>query len=96
MRECNEDYKIDNTDIVIEKGIRLIISVLGLHMDPEYYPNPEKFNPDRFSDEENEKRIPFTYLPFGEGHRMCIGNYFDMRLIFCDFSCFVLQARDSV
>lgn len=72
-RRCLKDYIIPNTDVEIEKGIEVLIPILGLHRDPEYYPEPEKFIPERFSDEEKQIRFPFTYLPFGEGPRMCIG-----------------------
>lgn len=44
-------------------------------MDPEYFPNPEQFDPERFN-KENKKNIKdFTYIPFGEGPRMCLGMY---------------------
>lgn len=46
---------------------------MGLHYDAEYYPEPEMFIPERFTDEEKQRRLPFTYLPFGEGPRICIG-----------------------
>lgn len=50
------------------------IAVLGLHYDEEYYPEPEKFDPDRFS-EDNKKKLPrYSYLAFGEGQRNCIGR----------------------
>lgn len=84
-RICNKDYKVPGTDFVIEKGTKLWIPVLGLHRDPEYYPDPEKFDPERFSEENKKHRHPYAYLPFGEGPRICIGNYlinFSFEIIF--------------
>lgn len=61
-------------------GMRVVIPIYGLHHDPDHYPDPEAFNPDRFMDENKRTRHPYTYLPFGEGPRACIGtlkyNYF--------------------
>ncbi|KAF2887325.1 hypothetical protein ILUMI_18848 [Ignelater luminosus] len=77
-RICVADYKIPNTDIVIEKGTPVVIPVYGLHMDEDYFPDPERFDPERFS-EENKRNIPqFSYLPFGEGPRVCIGLRFGL------------------
>ncbi|XP_044259566.1 probable cytochrome P450 6a13 isoform X2 [Tribolium madens] len=78
IRICNKKYKVPGTDFVIEKGTKIWIPVLGLHRDPEYYPNPEKFDPERFSEENKRQRHPYTYLPFGEGPRICIGLRFGM------------------
>lgn len=74
-RICTKEYKVPGTDTVLEKGVRVMIPVMGIQRDPEYYPDPETFDPDRFS-EENRKNIkPFTFIPFGDGPRVCIGEY---------------------
>lgn len=49
---------------------------MGIHHDEQYYPNPNKFDPDRFT-EENRRKIPdYAYIPFGEGPRLCVGIKF--------------------
>ncbi|KMQ83122.1 cytochrome p450 6k1, partial [Lasius niger] len=50
-RMPNETYKVPNFDLVIEKGTPVYIPMLGLHYDPEYFPNPDKFDPQRFNEE---------------------------------------------
>lgn len=78
QRICVKEYKIQNTNVVIEPGTLVCISTLGLHNDPEYYEDPEKFDPERFCPENIEKRHPFVHLPFGEGPRNCIGLRFGL------------------
>lgn len=51
-----------------------MVPILGLHRDPEYFPEPEKFNPDRFNEQNIGKLTPYTYIPFGYGPRNCLGN----------------------
>ncbi|KAF2892434.1 hypothetical protein ILUMI_13740 [Ignelater luminosus] len=75
-RNCVKNYKVPDTDVTIDKGTKVFIPILGLHHDPEYYPDPEKFDPERFSVENKINRHPFTYIPFGEGPRICIGLRF--------------------
>ena len=71
-RICVKPYKVPGTDVTIEKGTPVLISTLGLQRDPDYYPDPLKFDPERF--DESGSTVPFSFLPFGEGPRICIGN----------------------
>ena len=75
-RQASEDYVLGNTGIVIEKEMIVGIPVWALHHDPQYYPNPYTFDPERFSIENRERIVPYTYLPFGAGPRNCIGTRF--------------------
>jgi len=53
---------------------RCFVSVLGIQYDPQYFPEPENFDPGRFKEENKRSRPNYTYIPFGEGLRMCIVN----------------------
>ncbi|CAH1375250.1 unnamed protein product [Tenebrio molitor] len=76
IRETFDNYTFEETGLTIEKGVSIFIPLAGLHYDPEYYPNPEKYDPERFSDENKANRVPYTFMPFGEGPRICIGERF--------------------
>lgn len=73
-RKCTKDYKVEGTEVALEKGCKVFIPVMGLHHDPEYFPEPDRFDPERFSEEHKRTIKQFTYLPFGEGPRNCIGG----------------------
>lgn len=59
-----------------EKGIAILVPVYGLHHDPKYFPEPDRFNPERFSNENRGNIVPGSYMPFGVGPRNCIGEWF--------------------
>lgn len=73
IRKALNDYKIPNSEFVIEKDQQIMIPVSGFHYDSEYWEDPEEFNPDRFSVQESAKRPNLAFLPFGAGPRNCIG-----------------------
>jgi cytochrome P450 len=54
----------------------VLISQFITHRDPRFFPDPLRFDPDRFSPEAKARRAKFTYFPFGAGARQCIGESF--------------------
>ncbi|GBM46384.1 Cytochrome P450 3A11 [Araneus ventricosus] len=73
-RTAVEDYEIGNTGVVVEKGMRVAIPALAMHFDPEFFEDPESFNPARFL--EAPKHPQYAYIPFGMGPRNCLGMRF--------------------
>ena len=60
----------------IEPGTLIIISPHVMHRNPEFWPDPERFDPGRFMGDAENGRHRFAYIPFGGGPRLCIGNHF--------------------
>ncbi|XP_023162609.2 cytochrome P450 9b2-like [Drosophila hydei] len=77
-RQCAKDYTLYDDDgsklFEFKAGDRINIPIVGLHLDDKFFPEPHKFIPERFSDENKDQLVPYTYLPFGVGPRNCIGN----------------------
>ncbi|KAF2879304.1 hypothetical protein ILUMI_26859 [Ignelater luminosus] len=71
-----EEYKIPDSDITLEKGTPIFIPMFGLYHDPKYYPEPQTFDPERFSDDGSENSL--YQLAFGGGPRSCIGEKFGL------------------
>lgn len=71
-RITTTDYQIPNTNLKLEKDTSVIISIMGLHRDEKYFPNPNEYDLERFTEErmDCDERV---YLAFGEGPRNCIG-----------------------
>lgn len=64
-----------DSDVIIEKDTPIFISNWGLHSDPDYFPDPDTFDPERFHKDNTHKHPDYAYLPFGDGPRICIGKY---------------------
>ncbi|XP_042897914.1 cytochrome P450 4c3-like [Parasteatoda tepidariorum] len=75
-RELEEDISIDGH--TIPAGTTCLLATFMLHRNPEIYPNPEVFDPDRFLPDNCAGRHPFAYVPFSAGPRNCIGQRFAM------------------
>lgn len=76
-RCCSKDYTMDlgnGKSVEIKKGEIIFLPYYLLHNDSKYFPNPEEFNPYRFSDENKDSIVTGSYLPFGLGPRACIGR----------------------
>lgn len=75
-RETTESYTVPGTERSIEQGTSIIIPVYSIHHNPDIYPKPDEFNPDRFTPIEIRKRHPSSFLAFGDGSRGCLGKTF--------------------
>ncbi|XP_077564655.1 cytochrome P450 3A13-like [Haemaphysalis longicornis] len=73
-RSAVEDYTLGDRGIQIPEGGVVIVPIYSMHRDPEFFPEPETFKPERFSDSNVGSIRPYTYLPFGAGPRNCIGR----------------------
>jgi len=65
-RKCCSDYELPaykgNETITLPAGTGVYIPVLGLHFDATYFPEPQKFDPDRFTEENKNSRAKYTYI----------------------------------
>ena len=77
-RRCTKDYKVPGSDLVLEKGSTVEIPIYSYQHDEEYFPNPSKFDPERFNDDNKHKINMSAYLPFGDGPRNCLGLRFGL------------------
>jgi cytochrome P450 len=70
-------FEVGGREYSFKKGATIIISTMAMHRLPEYFPEPERFRPERWA--AGEPQPPkYAYLPFGAGPRVCLGNMFAM------------------
>jgi len=74
VRYMTEDLQLKNC--LAPKGSDVMVHLVDVHRDPDFWSEPEKFDPDRFLPEEINNRHPFAYVPFSAGSRNCIGQRF--------------------
>ncbi|XP_029659405.1 cytochrome P450 4C1-like [Formica exsecta] len=76
LRDVKEDVKLHL--YVVPAGTILYLNIYGVHKDPNFWPNPEIFDPDRFLPERVQNHHPYSYLPFSAGPKNCIGQRFSL------------------
>nr|XP_033326550.1 cytochrome P450 6a2-like [Megalopta genalis]XP_033326551.1 cytochrome P450 6a2-like [Megalopta genalis] len=76
LRVATSDYYFESLKFSIPKSTQIWIPLFALLRDPVVYPNPTKFDPERFTTEAVAARHPMHYIPFGSGPRNCIGSRF--------------------
>jgi cytochrome P450 len=67
---------VDLGQVVIPSGMLAVLSPWVTHRDPRWYPEPQRFDPERWQPEARETRPQYAFFPFGAGTRMCIGEGF--------------------
>ncbi|XP_057322620.1 cytochrome P450 9e2-like [Microplitis mediator] len=80
-RVCTKNFELPPTlpgskPVSVKSGDNIWVPVWAIHRDPQYFPDPEKFIPERFIGDAKDDLNTSAYLPFGVGPRMCIGNRF--------------------
>ncbi|NXU44513.1 CP4FN protein, partial [Drymodes brunneopygia] len=89
---------VSKVAVPIPPGVICLMSIYGTHHNPDLWPDPEVFNPLRFSPENSKGRPPSSFIPFSAGPRNCIGQSFAMAemkvVVALTLSQFVLR-RDT-
>jgi len=73
IRKSTSSYTFDDTRVSLPKGQRIWVPIYAIHHDPNIYPEPDVFDPERFSEEAVQSRHAMSYMPFGDGSKNCIG-----------------------
>ncbi|CAH1635309.1 unnamed protein product [Spodoptera littoralis] len=73
-RKLNRDVKIATNNYVLPAGTTVVVGTLKIHRNPQYYKDPNTFNPDNFLPENTSNRHYYSYIPFSAGPRSCVGR----------------------
>ena len=72
--QINQLFHLTLDDYILPANTTVLLVTYVLHRDPNYYPDPELFQPERFFEENSRGRHPYVYVPFSAGPRNCIGK----------------------
>ncbi|XP_047121546.1 cytochrome P450 6j1-like isoform X1 [Schistocerca piceifrons] len=93
-KTCTAAYPLTTASgrpFTLQTGSLLVVSILGLHLDPRYFPHPERFDPERFSPDNKDRTALKAYMPFGLGPRSCIGQRFALSQVKMGVAAVVLN-----
>ncbi|MER7703124.1 cytochrome P450 [Kitasatospora sp. NPDC097605] len=76
MRRATEPVRVCGVDL--PQGAEAVYSAVTMHRDPAYYPDPLRFDPDRWLRRPVKELPPGAYIPFALGSRKCIGDFFSL------------------
>lgn len=74
QRKCVRTHTFPEINVTIDPGVKVIFPIEAYQNDPEIFPEPKEFRPERFDPEVMTAQQKLAYLPFGEGLRNCIGK----------------------
>lgn len=97
-RECSENITIqtNKAKVSIQKGDRLIVPIISIQQDSEYYHDPQDFIPERYDHGIKEYREKGLLFPFGEGPRECLGKRYALLQVKIAIYCIVTNFEISV
>ncbi|TDC01149.1 cytochrome P450 [Nonomuraea longispora] len=88
MRRAGQEDEIGGYRM--PKNTNVLVNSYLLHRHPDFWEAPERFDPERFSPERINERPKHAYVPFGSGHRICIGKHFalaELTLVLATIAC---------
>lgn len=91
VRSAARDAVVDGRRI--PAGTYVLVGTYAMHHDPALWPDPERFDPDRFAAARLTGDDRWRYLPFGAGPRSCIGDHFAMQEATLGLATIVRRAR---
>ncbi|MBI3510108.1 MAG: cytochrome P450 [Bacteroidetes bacterium] len=83
-------------DYIIPEKTDIMICPYVMHRHPAYWNEPDKFDPERFSPENSKNRLPYSYIPFGGGPRLCIGQNFAMMELLITVAAIIRKFRIKI
>nr|AVL92829.1 CYP450 [Locusta migratoria] len=93
---CTAPYNLatpSGKTVTIPPGTVVILPTSSIHTDPQYYPNPRAFDPERFSPDNKDRTAKMAFLAFGAGPRSCIGQRFALSQLKMGVATIVLHSE---